>query len=60
MQTPSTTQHEQAYAADRNEAEAMPRALSELDLEHVVGGKVTMKDFHFTSKVNKASPLLYS
>jgi type VI protein secretion system component Hcp len=58
MQTPSTTQHEQTYAADRNDAEARPQELSELDLEHVVGGKVTMQDFHFSQKVNKASPLL--
>jgi type VI protein secretion system component Hcp len=58
MQTPSTPKYEQAYAEDRDDVEAMPRELSELDLEHVVGGKVTMQDFHFSQKVNKASPLL--
>jgi type VI protein secretion system component Hcp len=59
MQTPSTTQHEQTYAADRNDAEARPQELSELDLEHVVGGKVTMQDIHFTATVSKASPTLF-
>lgn len=59
MQTDNTTPHEQAYAVDRHDAEAMPRALSELDLEHVVGGKVIFQDILVTSKMDKPSPLLY-
>ena len=38
MQTHNTTQNGQAAAADRNDAAATPRALSDLKLATVVGG----------------------
>ena len=38
MQTHSTTHDEQEDAADRNDAEVMPRALSDQELDSVVGG----------------------
>ena len=59
MQTHSMTQYEQVYAADRNDAEAMPRELSDMELETVAGGKVQMQDFHFVAKMDKASPKLF-
>jgi hypothetical protein len=38
MQTDNTTQDAQTEAVDQNDAEAMPRALSDLELHAVVGG----------------------
>jgi type VI protein secretion system component Hcp len=32
------------------------RQLEQSELEQVSGGKVTMSDFHFVKKVDKASP----
>ncbi len=32
--------------------------LSEEELDTVAGGKVNLQDFHFTRKVDKASPIL--
>ena len=47
MQTDNTTQDAQTEAVDRNDAEVMPRALSDLELHAVVGGlnytKITFK-----------------
>ena len=53
METHSTSQHAQADAVDRNNAEAMPRALSDLDLDTVVGGKVKLQDVHFVMQMNR-------
>ena len=53
MQTDNTIQDAPGAAADRNDAEAKPRALSDLALATVVGGTVTMQDSHFVIKVNK-------
>ena len=44
MQTPSTTQPEQAETADRHDAAALPRALSDVELATVAGGKGRRED----------------
>jgi type VI protein secretion system component Hcp len=39
-------------------ADVDTQELSEDELDDVTGGKVSMQDFHFTQKINKASPNL--
>jgi hypothetical protein len=58
MQTPNTTQHEQADAADRHEMEAQPRALSDLELALVVGG-ISVSEIVVTKPTDVASTHFY-